>query len=191
MFTIMTFFLTTAFLPPPSIPLSSPSSTPSSTFTTTHTFQPLLPSTTPTTTTPTTLFGILDDLKLIFSDEGKAKRKAYEDAQLKEQEEALAAMKARRRNPSKMEEYDKEVARRRRTLREEREVWNFQTDSGKGDPKKEWDRLRGEGKIKVGSEMERDKGSERLGSEGLVEVRTDERLPYIDQGWVEGEEDEE
>ena len=98
-------------------------------------------------------------------------------------------MKARRKDPKKMEEYDIEVGRRRRELREEREVWNFQTDSTGGDPKVEWDRLRKEGKIKVGSEMERDKGSERLGSEGLVEVRTDERLPYIDRGWVEGEDD--
>jgi len=98
----------------------------------------------------------------------------------------LAEIKERRKNPDKMDEYFQEVGNSRRKLREEREVWNFQQDPTK-DPLEDWERLRKEGKIKVGSDLERDKSSERLGSEGLVEVRVDERMPYIDQGWVEAE----
>mmetsp|Transcript_8974 Transcript_8974/g.18123 ORF Transcript_8974/g.18123 Transcript_8974/m.18123 type:complete len:181 (+) Transcript_8974:170-712(+) len=151
----------------------------------------LLPSLRPSIRPSTTpLFGILDDLKLIFSEEGKAKRREYEERQIKEQQEALRQIKERRKDPKKMEEYFQDVGDTRRKLREEREMWNFQQDTKNGeDPKKEWDRLRASGKITVGSEMARDKSTSRLGSEGLVEVRTDERMPYIDQGWVEGKDE--
>ena len=37
--------------------------------------------------------------------------------------------------------------------------------------------------------MERDPTSSRMGSEGLVDVRTDELLPYIDQGYVDEDAD--
>merc|ERR1712194_412965 len=92
----------------------------------------------------------------------------------------------RRSNPAKMEAYEAEVASRRRALEEDEAVWDFQTKVAEGyDPLTDWTRLREEGKITVGSEMERDKDSERLGSEGLVEVRTDTLLPYVDQGYVD------
>ena len=57
------------------------------------------------------------------------------------------------------------------------------------DPLEDWQRLRDEGKIKMGKDLERDAGSSRLGSEGLLEVRVDERMPYIDQGYVDEDAD--
>lgn len=53
----------------------------------------------------------------------------------------------------------------------------------------DWQRLKDEGKIKMGKDLERDAASSRLGSEGLLEVRVDERMPYIDQGYVDEESD--
>eukprot|EP00594_Rhizosolenia_setigera_P017961 CAMPEP_0178961848 /NCGR_PEP_ID=MMETSP0789-20121207/13976_1 /TAXON_ID=3005 /ORGANISM="Rhizosolenia setigera, Strain CCMP 1694" /LENGTH=127 /DNA_ID=CAMNT_0020645811 /DNA_START=107 /DNA_END=487 /DNA_ORIENTATION=- len=126
--------------------------------------------------------GIFDDLKLIFSEEGKANRAAYEEREKEEQEKALQEIRERRNNPEKMQQYEEEVKKRRSDLNEERSVWDFQNKNTGEDPLKEWNKLREEGKIQVGTEMERDASSSRLGSEGLVEVRTDERLPYIDQG---------
>lgn len=53
----------------------------------------------------------------------------------------------------------------------------------------DWQRLKSEGKIKMGKDLERDVKSSRLGSEGLLEVRVDERMPYIDQGYVDEDSD--
>ena len=41
----------------------------------------------------------------------------------------------------------------------------------------------------MGKDLERDAGSSRLGSEGLLEVRVDERMPYIDPGYVDEDSD--
>ena len=140
-------------------------------------------------TTPTALFGIIDDLKLIFSEEGRANRRAFEEAERDEQERALKEIQARRRNPEAMEQYEQEVQERREILMNERAKWDFQTPSSPDvDPKAEWDRLRAEGEIKVGSDLERDESSSRLGSEGLVDQRVDELLPYIDAGYVPEED---
>mmetsp|Transcript_26798 Transcript_26798/g.61693 ORF Transcript_26798/g.61693 Transcript_26798/m.61693 type:complete len:198 (-) Transcript_26798:204-797(-) len=136
------------------------------------------------------LMSIFDDLKLIFSEEGKKNRAEYEERERAEMEEAQRQIMERRNNPEKMEEYEAEVMAKRRVLAEDKSVWDFQTKTEEGyDPLTDWERLRAEGKITVGSDMERDKGSERLGSEGLVEVRTDELLPYIDQGYVDDDAD--
>lgn len=131
--------------------------------------------------------GLLDDLQLIFSDEGKKNRAAYEARQRAEQEAAQAEVLERRRNPDLMRAYERDVAEKRTQLQEERNVWDFQTKKAEAgyDPLTEWTRLREEGKITVGSDLERDPESARWGSEGLVEVRVDERLPYIDQGYVD------
>ena len=90
-----------------------------------------------------------------------------------------------------MEEYEREVAEKRANLAKEQQVWEFQNKVGEEgyDPMNEWKKLREEGKIKVGSDLERDPSSSRLGSEGLVDVRVDERMPYIDQGYVDPEAD--
>ena len=45
-------------------------------------------------------------------------------------------------------------------------------------------KLKEEGKVKA-SEQERDADSARLGSEGLIAERIDEKLPYIDSGYVD------
>ena len=133
---------------------------------------------------------IIDDLKLIFSEEGKKNKAAYEARERAEQEAAQREILERRRNPDKMQDYNQKVDSKRAQLQEEKEVWGFQNKIENGfDPLTEWKRLKTEGKITVGSQMERDPTSSRLGSEGLVEVRTDERLPYIDQGYVDDDAD--
>ncbi|GFH54664.1 hypothetical protein CTEN210_11140 [Chaetoceros tenuissimus] len=129
--------------------------------------------------------GIFDDLKLIFSEEGQENRKAYEEQQRREQEEAQRIIMERRRNPETMAKYEDEVKARRSKLKAETEVWDFQTDTSGADPLETWEKLRAEGKIKAGSDIERDPTSSRLGSEGLQEVRTDDKLPYIEQGYVD------
>jgi len=89
-----------------------------------------------------------------------------------------------------MEEYERNVAIRRNELAKKKNVWEFQNRVEEGyDPKTEWDRLREEGEIEVGSDLERDPTSSRLGSEGLIDVRIDERMPYIDQGYVDEDAD--
>jgi len=133
---------------------------------------------------------IIDDLKLIFSDEGKKNIAAFEAKERAEQEAIQKEIIERRRNPEKMENYLQEVDNRRAQAQEENDVWGFQGKVETGfDPITEWQRLKDEGKITVGSQMERDPTSERFGSEGLVEVRTDELLPYIDQGYVDEDAD--
>ena len=129
---------------------------------------------------------IIDDLKLLFSEEGKANKAAYEARERADQEAAQREILERRRNPEKMEDYEQKVNTSRAKLQEEKDVWGFQGKIEEGfDPLTEWTRLKDEGLITVGSEMERDPSSSRLGSEGLVDIRTDELLPYIDQGYVD------
>ena len=133
---------------------------------------------------------IIDDLKLIFSEEGKKNKAAYEARERAEQEAAQKEILERRRNPEKMQDYQAKVADSRAKLQEEKDVWGFQGKVESGfDPLTEWKRLKDEGKITVGSQMERDPTSSRMGSEGLVDVRTDELLPYIDQGYVDEDAD--
>ena len=80
-----------------------------------------------------------------------------------------------------MREYEESRSAKRQILADEKAVYNFQrkvADDGY-DPLTDWQRLREEGKIQIGKDLPRDKGTSRLGSEGLVEVRVDERMPYI------------
>ena len=133
---------------------------------------------------------IFDDLKLIFSDEGKKNRAEYD---AREREDMVAAQKEvleRRRNPAKMREYEQEKLQNRAKLTEERNVYDFQNKVEAGyDPLTDWTRLRAEGKIKIGNDLKRDESTSRLGSEGLIDVRVDERMPYIDQGYVSEDAD--
>ena len=129
----------------------------------------------------TKLNGFLDDWKLVFSKEGQENIQTYNEQFKKEQEEAQEEIYQRRRNPELMEQYQQDVAQRRRKLMEEKEVWDFQNNVTGEDPMEEWDKLREEGKIQVGSDIPRDPTTSRLGSEGLQEVRIDERyVVYID-----------
>jgi len=130
--------------------------------------------------------GLLDDLQLIFSEEGKKNRAAYEERERREQEEAQREILERRRDPSKMQKYVNRKFETRKKMDEERKVYEFQNKVQKGyDPLTDWKRLREEGKIKIGKDLKRDEQSKRLGSEGLIDVRVDERMPYIDQGYVD------
>lgn len=136
------------------------------------------------------LYGLINDLQLIFSDEGKKNKAAYVARERAEEEAALKEIQERRRDPSKMSDYNNKKQANRDKLQKEKDVWGFQQKSQKGyDPLSEWNRLKGEGKIKSGSQLDRDPTSSRLGSEGLVDVRTDELLPYIDQGYVDEDAD--
>ena len=129
-----------------------------------------------------------DNLKVIFSREGQQNIKAYNE---REKEEMLAAQKEileRRRDPKKMREYEETKEQQRKKLAEERAMFRFQQKS-EGDPIEDWKKLREEGKIKMSKELERDQSSSRLGSEGLIGVRVDERMPYIDQGYVDEDAD--
>ena len=129
--------------------------------------------------------GLFDDLSLIFSDEGKKNRAAYEEQQRAEQEAAQREVMERRTNPDKMDNYEQSVRERRQKLTEDQSLWDFQTDTNGSDPMEKWNELRSEGKIKAGSDIPRDPSSSRLGSEGLQEIRTDDKLPYIEQGYVD------
>ncbi|KAL3934823.1 MAG: hypothetical protein SGBAC_009539 [Bacillariaceae sp.] len=138
-----------------------------------------------TTTTVVRQMGMIDDLNLIFSDEGKKNRKAYDDRQKQEQEEAQRAILESRRNPNKKKEYQQQVNERRNKLDSERDAWSFQKDASGADPLQTWRKLRASGKIKAGDDIARDPTSSRLGSEGLQDIRTDDKLPYIEQGYVD------
>lgn len=133
--------------------------------------------------------GFFDNIKLIFSDEGKANRAAYDEQKRDEQEALQREILMRRANPEAMNDYQNDVVKRRNDLTDERELWKFQQENSSTDPMETWNKLREEGKIKVGSDLPRDPDSSRLGSEGLQEVRIDERMPYIDQGYVEEQTD--
>jgi hypothetical protein len=133
---------------------------------------------------------IIDDLKLIFSEEGKQNRAEFQARERAEAEEALRQVQERRRSPEKMREYEEQRNAERKALMDEKNLWSFQQKTEKDyDPLTDWKKLRAEGKIKVGSDLERDESSRRLGSDGLVSVRTDELLPYIDQGYVDEDAD--
>ena len=110
-----------------------------------------------------------------------------------EKEKMIEAQKEileRRRNPAKRREYEEKIERRRQALAEEKDVYTFQNKKEDGyDPLVDWKRLKDEGKIKMSKDLERDVSSSRLGSEGLIDVRVDERMPYIDQGYVDEESD--
>ena len=158
-------------------------------------FSPVLrPSSSITHTDSKLDMGLFD----MFSEDARKEREEQKRKRLAAEEQALREMMERRRNPDKMEEYFDDVQQRRKERKDERDVWAFQSEEvvanaakdGEDDSLlKEWKQKREEGNIKVGSDLERDESTSRLGSEGLVEVRTDERLPYIDQGYVDESSD--
>jgi len=135
--------------------------------------------------------GFFDDLKVIFSKEGQQNLNSYKEREKEEQLRAQREILERRRNPQKMREYEEKKDAERKKYAEERAVYSsFQGRKDDGyDPLQDWQRLRAEGKVKMSKDLERDKGSARLGSEGLIEVRVDERMPYIDQGYVDDSAD--
>eukprot|EP00597_Dinobryon_sp_UTEXLB2267_P005436 CAMPEP_0170067736 /NCGR_PEP_ID=MMETSP0019_2-20121128/6965_1 /TAXON_ID=98059 /ORGANISM="Dinobryon sp., Strain UTEXLB2267" /LENGTH=153 /DNA_ID=CAMNT_0010275187 /DNA_START=477 /DNA_END=938 /DNA_ORIENTATION=- len=131
-----------------------------------------------------------DDLKVLFSKEGQKNIKEYNEREKEEMMKAQQEILERRRDPRKMRAYEDATDKRRKELAEERAVYKFQQKQQAGyDPLTDWKKLKDEGKIKIGKDLPRDEGSRRLGSEGLIEVRVDERMPYIDQGYVDEDAD--
>ena len=112
------------------------------------------------------------------SAEQKAAKEAAREAEFKAQQEMLA----RRRNPELREEYEREVVERRAAASaKDAELKELQ----KSGDFAAWERLRAEGKLQSADETERDEGSSRLGSAGLIAERIDEKLPFIDSGYVD------
>jgi len=68
--------------------------------------------------------GLLDDIKLLFSEEGKANRAAYEEQQRKEMEEAQREILERRTNPEMMGQYEQDIIERRRKFAQEKKEAN-------------------------------------------------------------------
>ena len=124
--------------------------------------------------------GFLDNL-FKGDPEERARREAEKEEQLRYQKEMLE----RRSDPRKMSEYEEKVDERRKAYAKERAVYNFQ-QKDQGDPLDDFLKKKKAGIIKVSAEA-RDESSSRLGSAGLQSVRTDERMPYIDRGYVPGE----
>ena len=82
------------------------------------------------------------------------------------------------------EEQEKEIRERREAIgKEAGDLKKIQQT--KGDPLGAWKQARDSGKIKTATKgLERDKKSSRFGAAGLFAERVDERLPYIDRGYV-------
>merc|ERR1712071_249548 len=125
-----------------------------------------------------------------FSEDAKKQREAEKQARIDAADLAQQRIVERRRNPDKMDAYQADVRAKRKELTEEKAVYDFQRYEGADyDPLTDWEKLREEGKIIIGDDLERDKSTERLGSEGLQEVRVDERMPYIERGYVDEDAD--
>ena len=62
------------------------------------------------------------------------------------------------------------------------ELKNLQKGGQGGDQLEEWKKMREDGRVTI---AERDADSARMGSAGLVPERIDEKMPYIDSGYVD------
>ena len=103
-----------------------------------------------------------------------------------EQWRIMQEMQDRRRDPSKQAEYFEEVDKQRRAAAAvDADLKQLQARSDGGDKLGEWMKLKEEGKVKAMDDTERDADSGRLGSAGLIGERIDEKLPYIDSGYVD------
>lgn len=124
--------------------------------------------------------GFLDDLmdKL----EGKDSQD-WKDEMYREQQEIL---KRRRKTGGFIdEEQEKEIAARRASFAESEELTKLQKSKSNEDVVDKWKKARDAGKFKTATKgLKRDQKSSRLGSAGLFAERVDERLPYIDRGYV-------
>eukprot|EP00558_Chaetoceros_sp_UNC1202_P009744 CAMPEP_0197247776 /NCGR_PEP_ID=MMETSP1429-20130617/32196_1 /TAXON_ID=49237 /ORGANISM="Chaetoceros sp., Strain UNC1202" /LENGTH=115 /DNA_ID=CAMNT_0042708779 /DNA_START=73 /DNA_END=420 /DNA_ORIENTATION=+ len=73
--------------------------------------------------------GLLDNVKFLFSDEGKKKRQELERLEREEEEEAQRLMRERRLNPDKMTEYEENVVTRRAEMKARKDkLQEFQND---------------------------------------------------------------
>ena len=109
--------------------------------------------------------------------------KAAKEEEWRAQQEMLA----RRRNPEKMAEYNAEVVERRREQQMRKaELKAVQKDTSGADTLEAWKALKDEGKVLSSDDMSRDTDTNVLGSkDGLIAERIDEKLPYVDDGYVD------
>eukprot|EP00614_Pseudopedinella_elastica_P004737 CAMPEP_0172614226 /NCGR_PEP_ID=MMETSP1068-20121228/49276_1 /TAXON_ID=35684 /ORGANISM="Pseudopedinella elastica, Strain CCMP716" /LENGTH=181 /DNA_ID=CAMNT_0013418941 /DNA_START=94 /DNA_END=639 /DNA_ORIENTATION=+ len=127
----------------------------------------------------------------IFSE--SPEEKAWKEQQKQEAWEAQQRILKKRQETGGFisEEAEAEIQQRRVKITQmTKELSDLQTSENEGDVLESWKKMRDEGKIKTAtSGLVRDSGSSRLGSEGLIAERADEKLPYIDQGYVDQEAD--
>lgn len=125
----------------------------------------------------------------LFGGEPDPAKEAWKEEALREQQRILA--KRRQTGGFISAEEEEEIAERRKRVGQEAQLLKEVQSGGDGkDRLADWKKLRDSGKIRTSTKgLERDKGSSRLGSEGLFAERVDERLPYIDQGYVPEEEE--
>ena len=137
--------------------------------------------------------GFLEDMMDKLDGGGKAGKSAKDDWKERAYREQQAMLAERRKTGGGLsKEKELEIARRRSNTVSagERKLRELQTRAGGKDVTEEWMRLRDSGEIKTAAKgLTRDKGSSRMGSEGLFEERVDEKLPYIDQGYVDEDAD--
>ena len=130
---------------------------------------------------PRVTMGLFD--AFMESPEEKARKEALKEREYQEQ----LAMLARRRNPEAQAAYFAEVEEKRvKVAQADAELKALQRGANDGsDTLGDWMQMKKEGKV-VASEQERDKDSKVLGSkDGLIAERIDEKLPYIDSGYVD------
>jgi len=103
-----------------------------------------------------------------------------------------AILDARKANQGFISEEEEQAIRDRRSkvAEEATLLKEIQNEDTAGDNLEAWKAAKAEGKIKTAtSGLERDEGSSRMGSDGLFAERVDERLPYIDRGYVDESSD--
>lgn len=136
----------------------------------------------------TVRYGFFDDLfdKLEGKNQGNDE---WKEKMWKEQQEIL---KRRRATGGFLSaDQEKEIAERRAGYAaESTELAKIQKRAGDADVTEEWKKARDAGKFRTSTKgLQRDASSSRLGSAGLFSQRIDERLPYIDRGYVKDKKD--
>ncbi|KAJ1461405.1 hypothetical protein M885DRAFT_611679 [Pelagophyceae sp. CCMP2097] len=132
--------------------------------------------------------GFLEDLMDKLEGKSDPKAAAWKEQMFQEQQVILK----RRREPDAAtggfidEKMEEEIKERRAGFMDEKKVLtDIQKQKGDEDITDQWKKARDAGKFKTASSgLKRDESSSRLGAAGLFAERTDERLPYIDRGYV-------
>jgi hypothetical protein len=135
--------------------------------------------------------GFLDNI-LDMVDPSSPKNKKKEDWKEQMYREQQEILRKRRQTGGFLSEEERtEIAQRRQATAAEGKALNeLQRRNAAGeDTLEDWKKMRADGTIRTAtSGLERDRDSGRLGSEGLFAERIDERLPYIDSGYVPEED---
>jgi len=128
--------------------------------------------------------GFLEDLMDKLEGKDKDKNDEWKEEMYRNQQEIL---NRRRKSGGFIDEaMEKEIQQRRESYAKEgAELKKIQQQAGSKDILSDWKKARDAGKFKTATKgLERDQKSSRFGSAGLFAERVDERLPYIDRGYV-------